>query len=229
MPELDDETIDKQIDLLFEAVEKEKYVHSRSKDTFDALAGLWFLDDTFQRSLARIASGYIVSSFLLKSLGAIYERIRMDYDLPKLNAKEFGTENVREDFIQKTRQVLQDESCMQWLKYRLMPECIQLLDSIGARVNTLEDISSLGNLADSIEYTTEQYASQNDGDLWIYDSIFRFSDQLLGGSASSVSSVSVPDLFENTFGAAHNSIYVNQVGIGDSAKDFKDFNQRIAA
>ena len=41
----EDERIKAEIDSLFEAAEKERYVHSRSKETFDSIAGLWFLGD----------------------------------------------------------------------------------------------------------------------------------------------------------------------------------------
>lgn len=77
-----DERVKEEIDSLFEA---ERYIHSRSRETFDAVAGLWFLGGTFESVLARISCNYIVSSFLLNSIALIYQRIRSDYDLPEFD------------------------------------------------------------------------------------------------------------------------------------------------
>ena len=95
---LNDDEIEKQINLLFEAAEREKYLHSRARETFDSIAGLWFLDDDIQSKLASIACNYIVSSFLLTALWFIYEQLRVDYDLPKISARDIGEDSI--DYIQ---------------------------------------------------------------------------------------------------------------------------------
>lgn len=181
---LNDDEIEKQINLLFETAEREKYLHSRAKETFDSIAGLWFLDNDIQSKLASIACNYIVSSFLLTALRFIYEQLRVDYDLPKISARDIGEDSVRNEFIQRVKEIMQDQESVHWVRNRLLPECMQLLNRIPAE--NLEDVSRLGNLADSIERTTEQYAVRENGELWVYDSVFRFSNQVLGASATSI-------------------------------------------
>jgi hypothetical protein len=173
----EDERIKAEIDSLFEAAEKERYVHSRSKETFDSIAGLWFLGDTFKSTLAYISSSYIVSSFLLNSLGLAYKSIRSDYGLPEFDSSALTNNEARREFLKELERLKADEIFVKWLKDFLIPKCEELLESI--KGEELEDIAKLGNMADSTEHIARHYVSKEDGDTWIYDSIFQFSDEFL--------------------------------------------------
>ncbi len=166
-----------EINSLFEAAEKERYVHSRSKETFDSIAGLWFLGDAFQSALARISNSYIVSSFLLNSLGLIYERMRFDYGLPEFSANALTDDETFKKFLEEIGKLKADGKFVQWLKDTLLPRCEELLHRVEG--NDLESVARIGNLADSTEHIARQYASREDGDTWVYDSVFQFSDELI--------------------------------------------------
>ena len=180
----DNERIEEEINSLFEAARREIYVHSRSEETFDAIAGLWFLGDTFRSVLARISCNYIVSSFLLNSLALIYQRIRSDYDLPEFDAGVLTNDEAFQRFMEEIERLKADDTFVQWLKDSLLRKCEKLLDDV--EVRDLEDMARLGNLADSTEHIAKQYVSREDGDTWVYDSIFQFSDELLPSSGESV-------------------------------------------
>jgi len=179
-----DGRIEEEIDSLFEAAKREKYVHSRSEETFDAIAGLWFLGDAFQSILARISCNYIVSSFLLNSLALIYQRIRLDYNLPGFDASTLTNDEAFQRFLEEIEALKADRAFVQWLKDSLLSKCEKLLDHIEG--TNLGNVAKLGNLADSTEHIAKQYVSREDGDTWVYDSIFQFSDELLLSPVESV-------------------------------------------
>jgi|GEM_PF-5488587 len=181
----DNEGIEEEINSLFEAARRERYVHSRSEETFDAIAGLWFLGDAFRSVLARISCNYIVSSFLLRSLALIYKRISSNYDLPEFDARDLANDKARRRFTEEDIKGLKaDATFVQWLQDFLLPKCVDLL--LYVEGGNLEDIGRLGNLADSITRVAQQYVSHENGDTWVYDSIFQFSDELLPSSGESV-------------------------------------------
>lgn len=165
-----------EINSLFKAAEKERYVHSRSIETFDAVAGLWFLGNDFESVLTHISHNYIVSSFLLNSLALIYQRIRSDYNMPEFNAVALTSDKARKEFEEKIERLKTDSKFIQWLKDSLLPKCEELLHRVEGE--SLEDIARIGNLADSTEHVAKQYVSLEDGDVWVYDGIFQFSDAL---------------------------------------------------
>ncbi len=59
------------IDELFEIAHKERHIHSASKEVIEAINALWEMDESITSMLAKIASRYVISSFLLKSLSLI--------------------------------------------------------------------------------------------------------------------------------------------------------------
>ena len=179
--------IEEEIDSLFETAEREKYVHSRSKETFDAIAGLWLLGDAFQSTLARISCDYIVSSFLLNSLALIYRRIRLDYDLPEFDAIAMANDEARQRFMKQIEKLKVDNGFLQWLEDYLLTKCEDLLYRLSyhAEGEDLEFVARLGNLADCTWQIAEKYVSRVDGDTWVYDSIFQFSDELLASFGES--------------------------------------------
>jgi len=168
--------IEDEINLLFNEAEKEKHVHSRSKETFDNIAGLWLLDSNFDSVLAHISSNYIVSSFLLKSLELIYGCLQDDYDLPNFSADLLTDDGKLAEFKESLEKLKSDKKFLDWLQNTLLPRCEELMDYDNAR--NLEDISKIGNLADSTLYITQRYSANEDGDVWVYDGIFQFSDEL---------------------------------------------------
>ena len=180
--ERDNENLEREIELLFEAAEREKYVHSRSGETFDAIAGLWFLGEAFESTLAEIARSYIVSSFLLRALELIYQQIRSDYRLPDFSADVLTNQDALEEFLQAVGKLSRHESFVGWLQDSLLPRCSKLLK---VHAQSKEDVSRLGNLTDSIQRAAEQYSPGEDGDTWAYDGIFQLSNELLGTSSGS--------------------------------------------
>lgn len=217
--ERDNESLEREIELLFEAAEREKYVHSRSGETFDAIAGLWFLGEAFESTLAEIAHSYIVSSFLLESLELIYQRISSDYRLPDFSADVLTNQDALEEFLQAVEKLSHHESFVGWLQDSLLPRCGKLLK---VHAQSKEDVSRLGNLTDSIQRAAEQYSPGEDGDTWAYDGIFQLSNELLG--TSSGSAVSVQSLMPQEFSAnAAASTYVSfvtpqSVEVGDTLR-----------
>jgi hypothetical protein len=171
------DSLDKSIDLLVNSAEKEKHVHSRSKEIFDAVAGLWFLGNDFETALACIGHKYIISSFLLKSLELIYDRIRADYDLPEFHAIDLTDSDARKSFQDALQKLNSDSRFVEWLQNDLFSVCKRLLDS--TYTHNLDTISMLGNLSDSIQRATERHSTQEDGEIWVYDSIFQFADEVL--------------------------------------------------
>lgn len=165
------------IDILFETAEKEKHVHSRSGEVFDAIAGLWLLGDELEAVLARIGRNYIVSSFLLNSLGFIYKRISADHDLPEFHAIELTDTAARVSFLTDLQKVKSD-SLAKWLKDELVETLERALDSYCGE--NLEAVSRLGNLSDSIQRIAELYVDREDGEIWVYDSLFQFAEEVSG-------------------------------------------------
>jgi len=177
-----DKAIEEAVDRLFERAKKEKHIHSRSGETFDAIAGLWFLGDDVESVLSQITRSHIISSFLLKCLGIIYQRICKEYDIPDFQAKDVTDSEAYELFMGRLQKIKDDDRFVPWLQDSMFPVCAQLLDRVEG--DNLEGISSLGNLADSTGHLAEGYASREDGEIWAYDCIFQLADELLEARAT---------------------------------------------
>ena len=142
-----DPDIQSIIDDLLEQAKKERHIHSRSVEVLKDIASLWDLDEIAQYRLAKIASSYIISSFLLKSLARINKRFDKD-----------------------------SQSFKEWIEGTYLARCMDILEYDDAY--TLEDVSRIGNLADSCDSIAEEYDKIEDGEIWVFDSIFQFADSL---------------------------------------------------
>ncbi len=165
--------LEKEIEKLFQTAEKERYIHSRSKETFDNISGLWFLGNEFEKTLSQITKSYIVSSFLLKTLGCIYQRIRSEYSLSDFRAIDLTDEVVAGWFKEELAKLKNDDKFIAWLRKCLLPACDAI---INAEIEGLDEIARLGNSADSTQRISELYVDQEDGEIWCYDSIFQFHE-----------------------------------------------------
>ena len=142
---MDDQELDKLIDDVFEEAARERHVHSHSKETFDNVAGLWYLSPKSAEVIAKVAKTYIVSSFLLEKLGLEYGEIREMYNLPEFTAEMVTNDEKRYEFIDMLSEIIKDERFMNWFNKYVVDACNTILES--SIPNTLCEISSLGNLA----------------------------------------------------------------------------------
>lgn len=168
-------TLDEEINALFQDAAKEKHIHSRSKETFDDVAGLWFLGKRVVSTLAEISSQYVVASFLLKAIGLIYQRVRNDYNLPEFDARALTDDDAREAFLKAVDKLKADGGFVEWLEDLLLGKCAELARVV--RFSDLQSVSRLGNLADATSHVAEQYVDRQDGDTWVYDAIFQFATE----------------------------------------------------
>ncbi len=103
----------------------------------------------------------------------------LEYDLPEIQAADLTDDNVRESFLSALQRVKDDDCFVAWFRDSLLPECVQLLKQVDG--DDLEAVSALGNLSDSIERLAELTAPQEDGEIWTYDCIFQFAEEVGSG------------------------------------------------
>lgn len=168
-----DKDLEKEIDELFEKAEKEQYVHSRSPETFDNIAGLWFADPYAHEVLRRLACQYITSSCLLKLLELFY---KFDFgdSMPPIKSIDLTDDTKRIAFSKATSVI--DDKYLAWFKQFVLSAITRLLDKVSA--TDLEEVARLGNCADSA-VTFAQHAIEAGEDAIMYDSLFYFVSMIL--------------------------------------------------
>jgi len=140
--------IDRAVDEIFELAERERYVYSDSDKSFDAIAGLWFLGDEFEKTLAEIVKYRIISTFLLDALGYFYKTLVDEYDIPSMSAIDLTNADKVASLQEALGKLKNNKRFIQWCTNLLLPSIEGILCRV--KVEDLCTVSNIGNIADSI-------------------------------------------------------------------------------
>lgn len=172
-----DKDLEKEIDELFKKAEKEQYVHSRSSEVFDDIAGLWFADQRITDALIEISRQYIISSCLLRLLGMMYKQ---DFNgVSPIESVDLTDIDKRTKLLVETAAV--NPKLVKWYAETALPAAIKALQK--ATATDLESIARLGNCADSTTRFAQHMLDAGE-DMWLNDSLFQFVEMVLEQEAT---------------------------------------------